>query len=287
MADELYAVRNQFWIGNYQQAINEGSKLNRLPESSRNELRELTYRSFIAMGQYDIVLREIQDDARSSTGLKAIRLLALWFSSATSREAVLAAISQLSKDGANDTTLRLMSALIYLNEDRCSDAIRCLVPATSIELSALLLQCCLKMNRLDLAITQLRAMQAMDEDSTLSHLSSIYTLLFTGGQVAVHSAQFELQELIDRLGPSSTLSTLLACCHVSIGEYHDAEGDLNRALAMNSSNHGTILVNLYHTSLYTDTDDNKRNRIIGQLSEEHWMTRAMKAAGEVISSNSS
>ncbi|KAG7383995.1 hypothetical protein PHYPSEUDO_003164 [Phytophthora pseudosyringae] len=35
--DELFTLKNQLWVGNYQDALSEGAMLNQLSESLRNE----------------------------------------------------------------------------------------------------------------------------------------------------------------------------------------------------------------------------------------------------------
>lgn len=59
--DELFTLRNHFWLGSYQLAIAEGSGLGRLPEKLRVERDEFIYRSYIALGQYSIVLGEVRE----------------------------------------------------------------------------------------------------------------------------------------------------------------------------------------------------------------------------------
>ena len=49
--------------GNYQQAINEASSLNRCPAALKDEKDEFLYRSYLALGQYDIVLSDVKESA--------------------------------------------------------------------------------------------------------------------------------------------------------------------------------------------------------------------------------
>lgn len=58
--DDLFTLRNHFWLGSYQLAIAEGSGLSRLPENLRIERDEFIYRSYIALGQYSVVLGEVR-----------------------------------------------------------------------------------------------------------------------------------------------------------------------------------------------------------------------------------
>ena len=45
--DELYTLRNLFWLGSFQQAINEGGRLNRLTDELKVERDEFVYRSYV------------------------------------------------------------------------------------------------------------------------------------------------------------------------------------------------------------------------------------------------
>ena len=62
--DDLFTLRNHFWLGSYQLAIAEGSGLGRLPDSLRIERDEFIYRSYVALGQYSIVLDEVRGRVR-------------------------------------------------------------------------------------------------------------------------------------------------------------------------------------------------------------------------------
>jgi coatomer subunit epsilon len=66
--DELYTLRNLFWLGNFQQAINEAGSLSRCPTALKDEKDEFVYRSYLALGQYSIVLSEVKDSPSTPVG---------------------------------------------------------------------------------------------------------------------------------------------------------------------------------------------------------------------------
>jgi coatomer subunit epsilon len=66
--DELFTMRNLFWLGNFQLAINESNSLHRLPKQLAPARDEFVYRSYVALGQYDIVLDEIKESPNTSIG---------------------------------------------------------------------------------------------------------------------------------------------------------------------------------------------------------------------------
>ena len=52
--DILFAVRNSFYLGAYNNAINEASDLEGLTDAEQTEKDALVYRSYIALGSYDV-----------------------------------------------------------------------------------------------------------------------------------------------------------------------------------------------------------------------------------------
>jgi coatomer protein complex subunit epsilon len=65
--DDLYTLRNLFWMGNYQLAINESNGMRNVSANLLNEKKEFLYRSYLALGQHDIVLGEVGGDACAGT----------------------------------------------------------------------------------------------------------------------------------------------------------------------------------------------------------------------------
>lgn len=75
--DHLFNLRNNFYLGAYQAAINNSE----LPNLSPDEAVErdcLVFRSYIALGSYQLVINEI--DSSAATPLQAVKLLALYLS---------------------------------------------------------------------------------------------------------------------------------------------------------------------------------------------------------------
>jgi hypothetical protein len=52
--DILFAVRNNFYIGAYNNAINEASDIEGLSEAEQTERDVYVYRSYIALGSHDV-----------------------------------------------------------------------------------------------------------------------------------------------------------------------------------------------------------------------------------------
>jgi coatomer protein complex subunit epsilon len=56
MADQLFSVRTNFYIGAFQTAISEASHLTGLTEEQKLEREIFTHRAYIEIGSYDVRL---------------------------------------------------------------------------------------------------------------------------------------------------------------------------------------------------------------------------------------
>merc|ERR1719282_246304 len=155
MADEdtLYNLRNNFYIGNYQAAINEADSI---PDS---ELKSLyVYRSYIGLGNYELVQEEINDD--SSPELQAVRCLADYLQSREQVDEVFQKLAALSGSEMS----AVVSAIIFYYENRVDDGLRAIAGVNSMEAKALMIHGLMMLNRLDKAEEVYKQMQAADED---------------------------------------------------------------------------------------------------------------------------
>ncbi|MBA0828202.1 hypothetical protein Goarm_012909 [Gossypium armourianum] len=75
--DHLFHLRNNFYLGSFQAAINNSDLPNLSPDNAV-ERDCLVYRSYIALGSYQLVINEI--DSAAATPLQAVKLLALYLS---------------------------------------------------------------------------------------------------------------------------------------------------------------------------------------------------------------
>lgn len=261
--DELYTLRNLFWMGNYQLAINEASTLNRLPSKFAPERDEYLYRSYTALGQYGIVLSEIKDIASTSIALRAIRLLATFISNPAARDTAIFQVKEWLGDGAvrNVPTVRLVAATMYLMVDNTSESMKLL--GLFLEHLALQVQIFLRIDRLDLAQKQLKAMKQMDEDSTLTMIATAWVNLAMGG-TKDQEAAYIYEELIDKHGSSALLLNGLAVAKMHLGQFEDAEARLQEALIKSPSDPDS-LANLIVASQHLSRAPEVVNRLISQL----------------------
>ncbi|PNH09840.1 Coatomer subunit epsilon-1, partial [Tetrabaena socialis] len=194
MADPLFNVRNSFYLGAFNNVINEAADLDHLSDQETIERDCFVYRSYIALGSYELVITEIRDSA--ATGLLAVKLLAQYLSAKKAKEDVLAVLLDWLSDSAcnRNTTVLLVAGMIYAHEGNYPEALKCCHGNNSLEMQALCVQVYLKMDRSDKAEQQAKGMSAIDDDATLTQLASAWVGQALGG-AKVQEAAYVYQEL--------------------------------------------------------------------------------------------
>lgn len=243
--DELYNLRNFYWIGNYQKAIAEGSSLPRLSEALKVEAKEFVYRAYVALGQYNIVLGEIKDGPEVPTSLRAVKMLARYLASPQDKDVVVKSLGEWLTAGqstGSTATLQLVAAMVYLHQGDAKEALRCVHLGATMEHLALTVQIFLQMDRLDLALKTVRQMQGVDEDATLTQLALAWTHVASGG-AKLQEAAYVFEELSDKFDATVMLRNGSAVAHLHLGNFADAEKALLDALTKGQNDPDT-LVNL-------------------------------------------
>lgn len=119
-----------------QAAINEANALVKVSPALKPEKDEYLYRSYLGVGQYNIILNEVKDNSATPIGLRAIKLLANFFDSpTTSREPAIAQVKEWLSDPAffKVKTLQTVAAILYMYDDNCKDAIKAVAGCTNME----------------------------------------------------------------------------------------------------------------------------------------------------------
>ena len=157
-------------------AINEANGLNRLPSHLTTEKEEYVYRSYLALGQHHIILNEIKDSSNTPISLQAIKLLANVMSDASRKDVAMSQMQEWLNDNTAscNTTVQLVAAILYMHDDNLKEAVKLVHRGVNMEQHALLVQLYLRMDRLDLAQKEVKAMKAVDEDNTLAQVLSPY-----------------------------------------------------------------------------------------------------------------
>eukprot|EP00947_MAST-08B_sp_MAST-8B-sp1_P002768 g2768.t1 len=261
--DELYTLRNNFWVGNYQNAIQEGSSVSPGDDSVRIERDVLVYRSYIASGQHQLVISEVRE-GEAPTALQAVKLLATFLSQPANRETAMINLGAWLEDpnSANNPTLQLMAAHIFSHQGDYTNALKAIRSGATIELVAMTVEILLKLNRPDLAEKKLKEMQAMDDESTLTQLAAGWVYLARGG-AKLQEAAYIFQEQVDKFGPTVSLLNSLAACNIHLGRFEEAE-----KLLVDAGGRGSdpeVLINHITVAHHLGKDESYVNRLKAQL----------------------
>ena len=247
-----------------QNAIQEGNSLNPSTDSARIERDVLVYRSYVATGNHQLVIDEVQEGA-AGVALQAVKLLATYLSREADRETALVNLKAWLEDpsSANNPTLQLMAAQVYAHQEDYTEALKALRSGSTLELVAMNIEVLLKLNRPDLAQKKLKEMQAMDDESTLTQMATGWVHLAKGG-AQLQEASYIFQEQIDKFGPTVSILNSLAVCNMQMGRFEEAEKLLVEAGGRGPD--ADTLINHIGCAHFMGKDASAINRLVAQLS---------------------
>lgn len=285
--DELFEVKTYFYIGAYQQCLNEINKLH-----GGNSLKKdsFMWRAYIAQHKYRVVLDGIPETASTPSALKAIRKVAEYFNAIGStdkrseivkyfdenRSSVVANDENADADTIYSMLIWCLSAAtVYYNEQLYENAL--MVMHSAIEISpdleclAMRLQCHLKINRLDLAKATLAKMQEKDDDATLTQLATAWINIEQGGE-KLQDAYYIFQDFCDKFVSTSLLLNGQAVCFIAQEKYEEADAALRNSLDKDPNNLDTF-INLIaltqHYNVSGKSQDDVINRYLSQIKDLH------------------
>ncbi|XP_022900822.2 coatomer subunit epsilon [Onthophagus taurus] len=265
--DELFEIKNFFYIGNYQQCIKEAQELRKTstPEVAVEKLIFM-YRSFIAQNKFLVVLDEIKPS--SNPKLQSIKLLAEYMSNKSKRDTIVTQLDEKLSANANieDEMLILVAATIYQRENNLEAAYRLLHTIDNLEASAMIIDILLKINRLDLANSKLTEMKEKDDDATLTQLAQSWVHC-AAGKDDLRNAYYIYQDLIDKYGSTPLLLNGQAVTYIAQGKFEEAEAALMEALDKDP-NYPDTLVNMVVLSQHMSKSDGAK-RYLAQLKDSH------------------
>lgn len=261
--DELFEIRTNFYTGNYQQTINEATKL-KVPQTLQIEKDLFMYRSYIAQKKYAVVLDEIRPSSAQEE-LVAVRSLAEFLSNESKRDSILHDLDGKMGGNVKNSFCLLIHAYMYYLSENYETTLKVLHNADSLECCALTIQTLLKMDRLDLARKELKRMTDIDEDSVLTQLSTAWVNIGIGSE-KLQEAYYIFQELADKHTMTPLLLNGQAVCHIAQGKYDDALTALQEALDRDSNDPQT-LINLITLSQLTAKPTEVANRYLTQMKD--------------------
>ncbi|KAJ8977580.1 hypothetical protein NQ317_008413 [Molorchus minor] len=264
IVDELFEIKNYFYIGNYQQCINEAQKL-RKPSSPEVAVQRdiFTYRSYMAQNKFLVVLDEIS--LTSPEEIQPLKMLAEYLSAKPKRESILSNLDAQISANASNETLILVAATVYMNEGNLEAAYRVLHASESLEAMAFIVDILLKLDRVDLARKKLKEMQDKDDDATLTQLAQAWINGAAGGE-KLQDAYYIYQELVDKYGSTPLLLNGQAVTFIGQAKYEEAEAALQEALDKDA-NYPDTLVNMIVLQRHIGKAPEIANRYLSQLKD--------------------
>lgn len=245
--DPLFSLRNSFWIGNFQGAIHSGSSLNLTVDTQRIERDVFVYRSYIALGTYNMVFDEVKDVASAPVELKAVYLLAEFSANPEKSEMIQKTLHSMLNDTAtaNNPVVRIVAASVFAQSSEYKDALKALHGSLNLEMMAMTVQVYIKMNRADFARKALLEMQKNNDDATLTQLASAWVNMAEGD---FQEAALIMQEIADKFGVTTPmLANALAVARLQEGKYDQAMELLQRCVEQEQSSNPVSLINLVAT----------------------------------------
>eukprot|EP00210_Caulerpa_lentillifera_P007204 g6894.t1 len=277
-SETLWNVRNLFYLGAYQSAINEAQELSSLTDSEETERDFFVYRAYVALKKYEFVRLEIPDHA--SMPLLAVKLLSQYLSTPEVREVVLSQLVEWMTDPMTSSNpfVALIAGTIYSNEGNHVEALKACHNASSLEAMALSTQIYLQMHRTDKAEQEVKAMSKIDDDATITQLATAWVDVKLGG-AKVQEAFYIYQELGDKFKWTSALHNGTAVCNLVMGKYEEAERELLDALNKQPNDPDT-LANLISCQLQLGKSPVRYINELHTLSPDHVLEKAALKAEE-------
>eukprot|EP00197_Chlamydomonas_leiostraca_P002157 CAMPEP_0202858162 /NCGR_PEP_ID=MMETSP1391-20130828/812_1 /ASSEMBLY_ACC=CAM_ASM_000867 /TAXON_ID=1034604 /ORGANISM="Chlamydomonas leiostraca, Strain SAG 11-49" /LENGTH=288 /DNA_ID=CAMNT_0049537049 /DNA_START=25 /DNA_END=891 /DNA_ORIENTATION=- len=280
MGDPLFSVRNAFYLGAYNTVINEASDMETLSDADAIERDCFVYRSYIALGSYELAISEIKDSA--ATGLQAVKLLAQYLSGKKSKDSVINTFTEWLGDSAcnRNPTVLLMAGIVHMHEGNYAEALKICHVGLNLEMHALCVQLYIKMDRVDKAEQALKAMTSTDDDATITQLATAWLGLALGG-AKVQEASYIFQELGEKYNWTPALYNGRAAAHMKMGEWEDAERDLLDAFNKDAKDADT-LANLITCGLHLSKNTARYVSQLKIIAPNHPVVKRLAAGDEMF-----
>ncbi|KAG5496234.1 hypothetical protein JKF63_02535 [Porcisia hertigi] len=298
MTDVLFDVRNALVVGNYHQAIADGSTARPLSSKASEvtafnvEKTAVVALGQIGLGQGDAVVGQLR--AENNPLLVTIRrwaeLMCARRDHGSFSDAAMNATRCLQSDAENvaaDVVYKAVfasAALLYQQDvigaltlaqkwlGELPKPEGALVRRYTVELHGIAAEALLRLNRPDEAAREVKRMEQVDSEAIVTMLYSGIVALHQAAR-DTHAASYDaavsaFKEVQLRCGHSVMVSNLMALAHMGLRDYDAAERSLLDALAVRSNDEAT-LVNLAIVSSHKSNSLDSAERYIQQAVTVH------------------
>jgi len=274
--DELYDVKTAYYIGAFSQCINAAQKA-KLGKDAMLKLERdcFVMRSYCNQRKFGVVFDEIKQGS-SEPSLAAVRLYAAFLKNQSNDDALSSAVSSfeelfkgLDPQASLSWLPSVLFASIYYHVGDIDSAMRTLAGAhtDSLEVKALTIQCYLALDRVDLARKELRKMQELDEDATLTQLASAWCSLFVGGE-KLQDAYYTFQEMADKTKSTSLLLNGMAAAYLGQSKQDEADGVIGESQQLDD-NCAETLINAIKNRFLAGKGIESGTRFLSELRSNH------------------
>ncbi|KAF9327512.1 hypothetical protein BG006_009187 [Podila minutissima] len=276
----LFAVRNLYYSGNYNQVIADTTAPRHRAQASAATAHEYDlffFRALIALKNYAKVAQEITES--HALGLQALKAQAVYLDAVQSadtagRDAALAHLREMlqvqNPDDQNPEAtaleVKVVVGQVLASEGLVEEALGVLLPhGNHLESVAVVVQIYLQMNRLDLAKKEVEACKSWAEDAMLAQLMEAWVGLRVGGGDRYQNAYYIYEEIATS-STSPTVKSMVgeAVCNIQMGQYPEAEGILQEALTKEPTNTDAIVNQIVLSTLLSKPAE-EINALVQQL----------------------
>ncbi len=290
---KLVSLRSYFYLGLHEKVLAEAKELGTLSGATEAARQSFVYRSKLALGDYKAIQSEV--NSNSPTALQVIKLNASYRSAGEAeRKAALETLGQWSKDEAlaSDRPFSIAAAELYLAAGDVKEALRSLHQGESLDEIGLAIQILLSMDRIDLAKAELKKMNSIEEDDTLTQLATAWIFVAEGG-TKIGEAQEIYQDLQERYGASVVVLNSLAVCQIAQQNYSGAIQSLNAARGLSAKKKTPISPDTYINTIvclqYLRESPERIQNITKEFCSKYpknpWVLRQAEALAEIKKSS--
>jgi len=242
-SEALYRCENMFHIGAYRECVDAADAVSNADAIEGAARDSFALRSRLALGERREVIETIDGMGDRGRAFRGIRALAV-YEDACARgddDARVKCADEASSAVGEEMrgTTRALQATILAREGRYAEALRACHGVSDLEVMAVAVSVLCAMDRPELAEKQAKAMQALDDDSTVAQLACAWAHCASGGK-KIQDASYIYQELGDKYMWTPKLYNGSAVCSMMMGSYEDAERDLTEAVALDPKDPETL-----------------------------------------------
>lgn len=246
MEDELQEVRDNFYVGNYQKALQLCESTEGSNEIAQGELQATLARCCLSIPLFDR-LKAMQNS--DYAGQRAAALMAVILKSRNEQQQASAKerLAILTME-TQDMSCTMLHAISLAMDGNWAEATQQTKVHPTLEMQALTVFFCLACHQVGTAEKLLKDMSGSNDDSAAFRLATAAVKMATGDPEEAYLTYCDLSSQFppvggEEAGGSALLQTGKAVANMQRGMYNEAVEDLQRALAT-APNDPDVLVNL-------------------------------------------